>query len=279
MISIFFNQVLGDNNDADSMDQFFQSNIFLTLRLSLSKLKEKLSKKSRTAKLWIEYINYMQVVKRFIIAERTSNWLLHLEATTDMLNLIAASGHINYAKSAHLYVQQMRALHETRPWLHHSFINGSHAVRRSARNWAGRSSDLVIEQTLMRSIKSRGGLTRGRGMTETVRHLWVLSVNHVTSIHQAMTELSGTLPISREQHVEMGVTRQSKDNADCEKFLTWLQEQNPFSFEGEHLHSLSSGLISKCTHDLVNCEIAEELGKQIQKKLDKLSVTDQLRSL
>ena len=27
-----FNQVLGDNNDADSMDQFFQSNIFLPLR-------------------------------------------------------------------------------------------------------------------------------------------------------------------------------------------------------------------------------------------------------
>ena len=59
-----------------------------------------------------------------------------MEATTDMFNLFATSGHINYAKSARLYVQQMRALHETHPWLHHSFINGSHAVRRSARNWA-----------------------------------------------------------------------------------------------------------------------------------------------
>ena len=27
----------------------------------------------------------------------------------------------------------------------------------------------------MRSIKSRGGLTEGRGMKESVRHLWVLS--------------------------------------------------------------------------------------------------------
>ena len=142
-----FIQLLGDNNDADSMYQFFQSDLFLSLSLSLSKLKEKLSKKSRAAKLWIEYLNYIQVVKKFIIAERTSNWLLHLEATTDMLNLFAASGHINYAKSALLYIQQMRALHETHPWLHHSFINGSHAVRRSARNWAGLWSDSVIEQT------------------------------------------------------------------------------------------------------------------------------------
>ena len=268
------NQILGDNNDAAKMDEFFQSDLFLSLSTFLSTLKEKLSNQSRTAKLWIAYMNYIQIVKRFTIAERTSNWLLHLEATTEMLNLFAASGHINYAKSARLYIQQMRALPETHPWLQHYFISGAHAVRRSTRNWAGLWSDLVIEQTLMRSIKSRGGLTRGRGMSEAVRHLWVLSLNHLGSVHQAMTQLSGTLLNTSEQHVEMGVTRKSKDYADCKKFLNWHQERNPFNFEDEHLHSLSSGLVSKCTHDEVNCEKAEELGDQIQNKLDKVAVTN-----
>ena len=35
---------------------------------------------------------------------------------------------------------------------------------RSDRYWAGFSTDLVIEQVLMRSIKTTGGLTRGRGI-------------------------------------------------------------------------------------------------------------------
>ena len=37
------------------------------------------------------------------------------------------------------------------------------------------NSDLVIEQTLMRSLKSTGGLTRGSGMTEDMINLWTLS--------------------------------------------------------------------------------------------------------
>ena len=42
---------------------------------------------------------------------------------------------------------------------------GYHVVLRSDAFWAGLSTDLVIEQELMRSVKSVGGLTRGRGMT------------------------------------------------------------------------------------------------------------------
>ena len=60
----------------------------------------------------------------------------------------------------------MEALESTHPWLHDMFMEGEHAVRRSRHSWAGLLSDLVIEQILMRSVKSRGGLTRGRGMTK-----------------------------------------------------------------------------------------------------------------
>ena len=113
------------------------------------------------------------------VAERTSNWNLHLESTKEMMNLFAVSGHLNYAKSARLYIQEMECLHEHHPWLHEQFVNGFHAVRRSNRHWAGLWSDLLIEQTLMRSCKIRGGLTRGRGMSQAVRHIWVLSLNHL----------------------------------------------------------------------------------------------------
>ena len=59
---------------------------FEKLNQAISDTKELLSKKSRTAKLWISYVNYVATIKKFIIAERISNWELHLEAVTEMLN-------------------------------------------------------------------------------------------------------------------------------------------------------------------------------------------------
>ena len=72
---------------------------------NLKILKEMLATVSRTAKLWIQHLYYVQVVKLFIRAERTGNWNLHLIAISKMINLFAASGHIHYAKSARIHLQ------------------------------------------------------------------------------------------------------------------------------------------------------------------------------
>eukprot|EP00794_Sanderia_malayensis_P012470 gene12470-13758_t len=54
--------------------------------------------------------------------------------------------------------RQMKELEYKHPWLHDKFMEGEHAVRRRNHNWAGLWTDLVIEQTLMQSVKSRGGI-------------------------------------------------------------------------------------------------------------------------
>ena len=78
-----------------------------------------------------------------------------------MLPYFACSGHYLYAKSAYLYLQSMSKLEESKPMLHKKFNDGGlHVFRRGERYWAGLSSDLVIEQVLMRSMKTSGGLTR-----------------------------------------------------------------------------------------------------------------------
>ena len=71
-----------------------------------------LSQESRTAKLWLLHIYYLDVLNRFIIAERTSNWLLHIDSTLIILNLFTLSGYVNHAKSATVYNQQMQSLAE-----------------------------------------------------------------------------------------------------------------------------------------------------------------------
>ena len=130
-----------------------------------------------TSTLWFQYMDMIDILRTFLKDERTGNWKLHLQSMYDMLPYFVASGHNLYGKSAYIYLQHIMRLQEKHPEVYWHFSNGLHVVRRTDRFWAGLSADLAIEQVLMRSIKSTGGLTRGRGMTETQRLVWMLSTS------------------------------------------------------------------------------------------------------
>ena len=121
-------------------------------------------KKSRTGKLWIQYSDMILILRKFITAERLGDWNLRLKTLTEMLPYLA--GHNLYTKSLVVYLDSMKRLQDTHPNVYQHFIKGKHVIRRSDREWAGLSPDLVIEQELMRSLKTSGGLTRGSGMSE-----------------------------------------------------------------------------------------------------------------
>ena len=93
-------------------------------------------RQTRTAKLWIQYIDYVDIAKDFIRAARTGHWELHLESVRRMINLFAATGHINYAKSARIYLQLMLELPTTHSWLNEQFTDGMLVIRKSNRFWA-----------------------------------------------------------------------------------------------------------------------------------------------
>ncbi len=67
-----------------------------------------------------------------------------------------------------------------------------HVVRRSDQYWAGLSTDLIIEQVLMRSVKTTGGLTHDRGMTENQRLVLLLSMLSFAEVNNPMQELTKT---------------------------------------------------------------------------------------
>ncbi len=237
-----------------------ESTELVKLAECLLKHKEYLGDKSRPARLWMQYVEY---VKLFIHAERTGNWHIHVEK---MLNLFAATGHINYAMSARLYLQQMQELLTEHRWCFTE--QGFHTVRRSSRYWAGLWTDLVIEQVMMRSIKSRGGLTRGRGVAETVRMLIAC-----TSAQDAMTTATGLQHITSEQHIEIGASRSRRDCGDMMKIQEWFNQYNPFNPNQPKLLSLSSGLTA-ADDDNVNCDQTEQVGSKIHKQLDNINVLD-----
>ena len=90
-------------------------------------------------------------------AERLGDCKAHLEPLTEMLPYLAASGHNLYTKSVRLYLQKMSELKDTHPDVQQKFDSGHHVARQSDRRWSGLSTDLMIEQVLMKSIVTPSG--------------------------------------------------------------------------------------------------------------------------
>ena len=126
----------------------------------------------------------------------------------------------------------------------------------------------------MRTAKSHRGLTRGRGMTQSVRSLWELSAHRRVEVHDVMTERSGSKHTTNEQHVEQGTSRKSKDFIDLGNIIQWLLTFNLFVLTNSNLRSLQSGLRSSKEKDGIICEDAETIGANIQTKLDSKTFND-----
>ena len=88
--------------------------------------------------------------------------------------------------------EKMDALEESHPAVYSKFMDGLFVLRRSDNYWAGIFSDLYIEQVLMGSIKSVGGLTRGRGFEDATSLVWLLPMPVCGEVHKAVQEVTGT---------------------------------------------------------------------------------------
>ncbi|VDI73946.1 Hypothetical predicted protein [Mytilus galloprovincialis] len=190
-----------------------QSSILSEISTKLVATKEKLCK-SRTSSLWLNFCRMTNILSKFLIAERTGNWDLHLSSIQEMLPFFVAAGHNLYAKSAYVYLSMMQRLEIDHPEVYRHFKAGHHVLRRTDRFWSGLSTDLTIEQILMRSVKSSGGLTRGRGMGESQRAQWILSMPACADYNSAMQDLTGVGYCTSDQHKEATRARKERDRVD-----------------------------------------------------------------
>ena len=137
----------------------------------------------------------------------------------------------------------------------------------------------------MHSIKSHGELTRGRGITETVRLQWIYSMDRCAAVHDAMTIAKHIKQVSSEQHIDLSTSRCNRDFSDLGKIQYLLDVHEPFDSEEWRLRFFSSGLTAS-EDDGVDCVCTEEVGAKIQQKNYNVTATeaslkrsDQIRSL
>ena len=212
-----------------------------------------------TAQLWLQYMDTIDILRTFLRSERTGDWRMHVHALHDMLPYLAAAGHNLYTKSIYVYLQRLAQLSIQHPDVHHQFQNGYHVVRRSDQYWAGLSTDLLIEQVLMRSVKTTGGLTRGRGMSESQRSTWLLSTPICAEVNMALQDYTSVQYGTSDQHKEQRAARQARDTDDTHKLICYLSSKDPFGNDPT-LHSIDTGITAG---DSVNVDQAASVGRKI----------------
>ena len=73
-LEALYEQVMHDKVRANETDSILlQNKSFASLTVQLDNLKHTLSEQSRTARLWLLYMQYIELLKLYLLAERTSN--------------------------------------------------------------------------------------------------------------------------------------------------------------------------------------------------------------
>ena len=124
----------------------------------------------------------------------------------------------------------------------------------------GAVTDLVIEQVLMRSVKTSGGLTRRRGMAEQQRLIGLLSMPVSAEMNRAMLDITGVSYSTGEQNKDSSESRKNRDMKDTKTLLiNALAEQNPITAQ-QGLRNITNGVHA---NDTVNVDDAKDIGQGI----------------
>jgi len=142
-----------------------------------------------------------------------------------MLRLFAAVWYSNCAYTItivtmHLYLQLMLELPKT----HLGFINNSvlAVVIQFVGQMAALSTNLVIEQVMMRAVKSKEGLTHCRGLTDSdsIRLLWVRSTHVHAAVHSTLGKLINPMI---QQNVDLSNSRKLHDCRDLTQLINQFE--------------------------------------------------------
>ncbi|XP_044731960.1 uncharacterized protein LOC123294850 [Chrysoperla carnea] len=118
-------------------------------------------------------------------------------------------------------------------------------------------SDQTIEQTLMRMFKSSGGLTHGRGITESTLASWTLGMVRLQDVCEQLTEYCNISMDTSEQHIDYRDSRVQRDNEDLEKIDNWLSSHD-FTIDRHELICIANVIVAS---EMINCHRAIEIGE------------------
>ncbi|GBN29889.1 hypothetical protein AVEN_30794-1 [Araneus ventricosus] len=115
---------------------------------------------------------------------------------------------------------------------------------------------MIIEQSIMKSMKTDGGIARGRSTQESIISKWVYSMHATNTLCEGLEDLANVKMDTTDKHVHSSDPRVKRDNEDIKKLLDWFLLHDPFPVV-EKIISIASGVVSD---ENINCHNAREVG-------------------
>ncbi|CAH1099224.1 unnamed protein product [Psylliodes chrysocephalus] len=124
---------------------------------------------------------------------------------------------------------------------------------------------MVIEQSMVKAMKTDGGIARGRSTKESVISKWVYSMHAMNTVCERLEDLANVRMDTTEQHVDASDLRVKKDTKDIRKLLERFSTHDPFP-EVDKIIYISSGVVGE-----INCYKARVVGLNSMTKLTGLT--------
>ena len=207
-----------------------------------------------TSRLWLQYLDMIHLLKMHRNAERTGQWEEQLHVLKSMQPYLAAAGHNQYAKVISLFLVEIMRMKKKEPenW---TKLAKTYVIRRSYSHGSGIATDLIIEQVLMCSLKSIGGLSHGLS--------WLLSRPTCAAYNHSFQKLTSVCFFSSDQHSPTHScstgARMTWDKHDVDKLTIFFTMYDPFLPDAT-LHCIATGVVASTS---ANVDDTQSIGVKI----------------
>jgi hypothetical protein len=216
----------------------------------------------KTAQFWIQYMDRIWLVLRFLRATKENNLDLHLACVQELCPLLFSMDHHNYARYLSVYLLTLINLPHTHPGADTLLRKCGFSVSRSDVPASRNPVDLTIEQTINRHAKSRGGII-GFSRNFPAYYRWCVTRHVRASYVDSTLDMAGMTNSEESAHKDIRPSEMRRSEADLQILMTSFKNfVNPFEVEiKESLFCLSSGAQApvEVASDLLK---AESIGKQ-----------------
>lgn len=264
-----------------------ECNVDLVIPIALKELLQKYQvfiqstlegKHGKTAKFYIQYVEFMKIYFRFSRSVRTSNFNLYIESLFEMADLFFIFNQANYARWILMYQRNLIDMRDNNSPLFQHFLRGAFGVKRTDKNMARAPVDLTLEQTI--NADAANTLTGISHFTNSIsaRQRWALSHSIRTKI---ITKLLESINYTQPDDIthELESNRIAKDRKAFNDFSDAIEKSmNPFSpkINPDSLFNIATGkAVSDQTSEfLLN---VREKGKEQKRKFIEECAVDESR--
>ena len=247
-------------NDTTPVEDIPSRQSLHTLQDHINHVKEN-QKLARTGRIWLMLIQIVPIIRMFIRSERAGNWYINLKATRICCPTLLQLATTTTQSVVDCMSRTVTKCHDMCACLKKPLEEGAFTIHRNENLfWSGTWTGMTIEQSLMRSGKTHGGLVNITHK-ESAMTKWLLTAHIAAQYSEAdrkeVLGLSSTNSCIKA--VACGTTM------TCKSSWCFCVHTTPFtSDDPTQLRNISTGLVAD---HRVNVDYALTIGAKIQERL------------